>query len=173
MMRDYRLAAGQRGVTMAVALVILIGVSVVSLSALTTTMWELVMAGSEEARMSAFHRAQNGIDAAIVNSGNFPVGESVGYRNCTSGFASKYDETCDDSSVTLPSTYDATDTEVAVVVVAPADNCPPRVMSTSCENFTVASFSIDSRHDATAARGGRADLMQGYLVLLPKFQQGG
>jgi len=171
-MQSIRLPNTQRGVALAVAMMILIGVSVVSLSALTTSMWQLVMAGSEEARMSAFQQAQNGVNAVTVTNTNFLVAKGVGQNNCTSGFSSKYGVTCNDTSITLPSDYDSTGTEIGVERVAPLEKCPPRVMSTSCENFSVASFSIDSRHDATEARGGRTDVIQGYLVLVPKFQQG-
>ncbi len=173
MICDLRLCQSQRGVALAVALMILVGVTVVSLTMLTTSMLELVMAGSEEARTTAFQKAQAGIDAVTADRNNFQVFGNVGHKNCSSGFASKYGGTCNATSVTLPSSYDTAGTEMYVRREAPLEQCPPRGMSTSCESYSVATFSMDSRFDATQTRGGRSELVQGYLVLVPKNQQGG
>ncbi len=170
---EARFPDSQRGVALAVALVILVGVTVVSLSMLATSMLELVMAGSEEARTTAFQKAEAGIDAVAADINNFQVTGNVGHTNCTGGFSYKYDETCDVTSLTLPSGYDATGSEVSVRRESPLEQCPPRGMSTSCESYSVATFSMDSRFDATQTRGGRVELVQGYLLLVPKSQQGG
>lgn len=173
MMHDQRLPASQQGVALAVALMILVGVTVVSLSMLASSMMELVMAGSEEARTTAFQKAEAGIDAVAADTSNFQVFGNVGHKNCTSGFASKYGGTCNATAVTLPGGYDATGSEMSVRREAPLEQCPPRGMSTSCESYSVATFSMDSRFDATQTRGGRVDLIQGYLLLVPKSEQGG
>ncbi len=173
MIHDLRLPDKQKGITLAVALMVLVGVTVVSLSMLSTSLLEMVMAGSEEARTTAFQKAQAGIDAMTVDVNNFQVSGNIGHKNCTSGFAYKYGGTCNATSITLPSAYDATGTEMNVKREAPLEQCPPRGMSTSCESYNVATFSVDSRFDATQTRGGHIELVQGYLILVPKTQQGG
>lgn len=167
-MHDMTLPKPQQGVALAIALMILVGVTVVSLSMLATSMLELVMAGNEEARTTAFQKAETGLDAVAVDGSNFQVFGAVGYKNCTSGFASKYGGTCNATSIALPTGFDATGTEMNVAREAPLEQCPPRGMSTSCESYSVATFSIDSRFDATQTRGGRSDLIQGYLRLVPR-----
>lgn len=172
-MHNVKLPRLQQGVTLAVALVILVGVTVVSLTMLSTSMLELVMAGSEEARTTAFQKAEAGLDAISVDESNFRVFGNVGYKNCTSGFAYTYGGTCDLTTITLPTGYDATGNEMSVRREAPLEQCPPRGMSTSCTSYSVATFSTDSRFDATQTRGGRIDLVQGYLILVPRTAQGG
>jgi Tfp pilus assembly protein PilX len=173
MMHEVKRPDTQQGVALAVALIILVGVTVVSLSMLATSMLEVVMAGSDEARTTAFQKAEAGIDAVASDTNNLQVIGNVGYKNCTSGFASKYGGTCNATSVALPNDYDATGSEISVRREAPLEQCPPRAMSTSCDSFGVATFSLDSRFDATQSRGGRVELTQGYMLLVPKTDQGG
>jgi hypothetical protein len=162
----------QRGAALAIAMILLVGITVVSVAALNTGTLELMMAGNEESKMNAFQRAQDGIDATSSLLGNFVVFGNVGFKNCTPGFTTKYGTTCNQNSVTFPDAYDATNTEVLIERESPALRCPPRGMATSCETFSVATFSMDSRHDNTASRGGRTELVQGFLVLVPGSDQG-
>ncbi len=62
-MKTMNLPNQQQGVALAVAMILLLGVTVVSLASLNTSLLELVMSGNEQARMSAFQKAQAGLDA--------------------------------------------------------------------------------------------------------------
>ncbi len=160
----------QRGVALVVAVVILIGISVVSLSSLKTSVFELLMAGNDEARTSAFQHAHAGLDAVAVETTNFVVTGGLGYRNCTASFEPSSD--CNQMDITVPDAFDATNTQMYVERLAPLATCPPRGMETSCENFTVAIFAMDSHYNDTANRGGRSRQQEGYLILVPRLDQG-
>ncbi len=47
----------QRGAALAIAMILLVGITVVSVAALNTGTLELMMAGNEESKMTAFQRA--------------------------------------------------------------------------------------------------------------------
>lgn len=161
----------QRGVALPVALVVLVGVTVISLASLRTGLLEMVMAGNEEARINAFQQALNGLDAVSSVNDNFSVTGGVGYTNCTPGHSGA-DTVCDAVTLALPDGYDATHNEIYVERVGPLKTCPPRVMNTSCESFNVASFAAHSAYDDLAARGGRSVQKQGYMVLVPNIDPG-
>lgn len=162
----------QRGAALAIAMILLVGITVVSVAALNSGTLELMMAGNQEAKMSSFQRSQDGVDATSSILGNFLVFGPIGYKNCTPGFATKYGITCATNNVVFPDAYDSSDTEVLIERESPDLRCPPRGMATSCETFKVATFSVDSRFDKTSSRGGRTELVQGFLVLVPGSEQG-
>lgn len=159
----------QRGVALVVTLVVLIGISVVSLASLKTGVFELLMAGNEEARTSAFQRAKAGLDAVAARISNFVVIGDIGYRNCTPGATVAG---CAMNNITVPGEFDPTGSEMFVERLAPLSACPPRGMATSCENFSVSSFAIDAHYSDTPNRGGRSRQQEGYLILVPRLDQG-
>ena len=155
----------QRGVSLVVSLVLLIGVTVVSLSALTTGLLEMLMAGAEEARMTAFQKAQAGVEAIAGDTANFAVVGGVGNSNCTSNFNGS--ESCSQTTLALPAGFDTAKHSARSERLNPLLACPPRAFATSCDAFKVAHFSVDSRFRDTANRGGRSEVLQGYMVLVP------
>jgi hypothetical protein len=155
----------QRGISLVVSLVLLVGVTVVSLSTLSTSLLEMLMAGAEEARMTAFQKAQAGIEAIASEPANFAVVGGVGDSNCTTSFSGS--ESCSRSSLTLPAGFDSAKHAARSERLNPLLACPPRAFATSCDAFKVAHFSIDSRFKDTANRGGRSEILQGFMVLVP------
>ena len=168
----------QKGVVLAVALILLVAVTMASMASLKTGLLELQMAGNEESRMSAFQGAQASIEAVIAELDNFQVVGAVGYTNCTADYHNSdyYDASaevdCDTFDTTTPDDYTGTHTRMHSVRQAPLSACPPAGMETSCANYKVASFSIDGRYDDTANRRGRSEVNQGYLVLIPETEDG-
>ena len=169
-----RLPRRQRGVSLAIAMVLLIGITTIALTSLQTGLLEMVMAGNEESRISAFQKAEAGIDAAKVVTTNFVIGTVVDHTNCTAGFASKYsDISCTESNIAYPANFtgteDANDTEVVIRRLAPlfADCAPVRGIETDCASADFASFAVESRYRSSRPRGGRATVVQGYLVVVP------
>lgn len=155
----------QRGVSLLVSMVLLIGVTVVSLSSLSTGLLEMLMAGAEEARMTAFQKAQAGVEAIVGETSNFAVVGGVGDSNCTTNFSGS--ESCNQSTLSFPAGFDTAKHAARRERLNPLLACPPRAFATSCDAFKVAHFSVDSRFRDTVNRGGRSEILQGFMVLVP------
>lgn len=156
----------QRGAVLIVSLVLLVGVTLVSLSSLDIGLLELVMSGNEEARMTAFQNAQAGVDSIIGDESNwdsnFAVNGVAGYSKCT---AARAGETCNDTSLSFPDGIDTNKNWARTQRLNPVFGCPPRAFGTSCEIFRVAHFSVDSRYSNIALRGGQSQVLQGFMRL--------
>lgn len=163
-----RCKQSQRGAVLLVALVLLLGVTVVSLSSLNTGLLEMIMAGNEEARIAAFQRAQAGIDAIATDPANFPVVGGIGDTNCTGNITG---ETCTETNLSFPNGFDGARHSAKTERLGPLLACPPRGFATSCDAFKVAHFSVDSRYDEIENRGGSARLFQGFMVLVPEASE--
>lgn len=155
----------QQGAVLLVALVLLLGVTVVSLSSLNTGLLEMIMAANEEARITAFQKAQAGIDAIASEPSNFPVVGGIGDTNCTGNITG---ETCTETNLAFPNGFDAVKHSAKTERLSPLLACPPRGFATSCDSFKVAHFEVDSRYDEIENRGGNSRLFQGFMVLVPE-----
>lgn len=158
-------SSSQRGAVLVVSLVLLAGVTLVSLSSLEMGLLELVMSGNEEERMKAFQYAEAGADTLISDELNFPVVGLAGETNCT---AAKTGETCTRTSLSLPGEFDTAKHWAKTERLHPVFGCPPRAFGTSCDIFRVAHFSVDSRYTNVAARGGQSHVVAGYMVVAPQ-----
>lgn len=154
----------QRGAVLVVSLILLVGVTLVSLSSLHTGLLEIVMSGNEEARTTAFQRAQSGVESLIADDSNFTVVGSVGDTDCT---ATMSGETCNQTNLSFPSEFDVNQHWAKIERLNPEFACPPRMFATSCDIFQVAHFSTDSRFTDVATRGGRSEIVQGFMVMVP------
>lgn len=168
------LPQAQRGVVLAVAMVVLLGVTVVSVTALSSSMLEIRMAGNAEDTARAFNVAQGAVDAVISEAENFPIIGAVGYSACSSTYPSVAEVagTCNRTDLALPASFEPAKSAARTERLDPLRSCPPRGMATSCENFKVASFAIEGHHDNVEAGRGRATVHEGYLVLVPDLGQG-
>ncbi len=160
----------QKGVALVIAMVALIGITVLSLASIKTGLLELLMASNEESRMNAFQQAANGLDAVTSEGSNFTLVGGIGYTNCTAGHSDA--GACNAFNVTLPESFDPTNKEMKVTRIEPNDACPPRGMKTSCQNYSTSSFAVKSNYDAVQQRLGRSVQNQGYLVLIPRIERG-
>lgn len=161
----------QRGVVLVVALVLLVAITLLSLAGISTTTLELRMATNQQARVNAFQQAEAGIDAVASNLDNFAVSGRVGETRCTPGFHdSRYEEdlsgeiNCGAIDLNVPADYDLSDSRALVARLAPPLQAAPRFIETS-HRLKVATFKIDSRFDARAERGSRAEHNQGMLIV--------
>ncbi len=164
-MNEMKVITQQKGVALVTALVLLVGVTLFSLSSLYTGLTEMSMAGNEEERIRAFQRAQSGIEVIMSDGSNFTVAGAVGASNCT---ATRSGETCNRTNLSLPDGLDETKHWVKVERLTPEFGCPPRVWATSCDAFKVAHFAVDSRFSNVLNRGGRAQIQEGYMFLVPE-----
>lgn len=158
----------ERGVALLTALAFLIIITLLGLSAMRTSTLELTMAGNEQASTEAVQSAQSAIDS-LLDTANFPVITGyVGCYNMTGG-------DCPATSDTLPSTItglsnspvsDSTNSVKIRLVSDGSFTC--RACASSANIFDGAVFNISSRYDNTDNRGGRAEVNEGFLMLVPK-----
>jgi hypothetical protein len=163
MMKTPTFHNGQQGVVLIVSMILLVGVTVLALSSQHTGLMEVLMSDNDEARTRSFQSAQSGIEA-VATDDNFPVVGDVGTSNCT---ASKSGVTCNQTSLALPGGFDTSKHWARTERLSPLYACPPRVVGTSCDNFKVAHFSVDSRYSGVPNRGGRSEVVQGHLIHVP------
>lgn len=172
----------QRGVTLAVILMLLIGVTVVALTSLQTGLLEMVMAGNEEARVAAFQKAQAGIDAAFPRlvQKDIPLvrAHSLDIVRCTPGMDSRYpDIECDVYDVVFTpefqSSPDRPHTDVALRTVSYSDSwsvcdrLQTGASQVSSGTTTVDRYlvELDGRYQSPNFRGGRGRVVQAFCIL--------
>jgi Tfp pilus assembly protein PilV len=156
----------QRGASLFTSLIILVGITLVSLGSLGTSLMELRMANNAEAGSAAFQLAQAGIEATLAKPEEYYIVKgSVGETRCYNLAG------CIDTIDSLPepmATKWNADSHLKVTRVT-NETCPPRTRhtATSCAKQKAAGFVAESSFDATFAGQGRAELAQGYIKLFP------
>jgi len=147
---------GQRGVALLVSLILLIGITLISISAVSTSVMELRMAGNSELSASSFQQSLAAIDFVIADSGNLPA---TGLLNVL---------------VDVPLSGDpfsvVTGDSVTASAARTADcAAPPRMRSaSSMKAFSAFNFEITARAEHDASGAGRSGVLQGYVLLGPK-----
>ncbi len=159
---------GQRGAALAIVLVILLIGTLLGLSSLRSTRLDLMMSGHEQDSVVAFQAAQAGVDATLADPNNFVVVGAAGYKNCTTGVAG-----CDVNDIVLPATpFSALggNIDVAVTRLSPGAMPPPRSIEFSADKYAVSAFDVNSDYDDVSRGRGQEQVVQGYLVLIPKTE---
>lgn len=167
----------QRGVALAFALMMLVIITVIGVTAMRSSIFELGMARNEEARLAALEKAQSIVDATMTMSSNLLVAGSVGETNCTSGYEYPDDnDPCDSYTVTLDDGLDdptiTTYASSRVERLQPEFQAPPAVIGSSITVFEAAQFSVEGTFDARSSRQGASTVAQGVMVLVATGQQG-
>jgi hypothetical protein len=158
---------GQRGAALITALIFLIIITVIALSSMRSSTQEMRMAVNAEEKLTAGQLAQAMADALWADPNVTPVIGDVGRRVCNANVAGN--PPCDEYSLVLPAEVSAMipaagQAFVAVERLNPETRpCP----GYSMESFGCAAFRIHAQYNGTAARGGRADIYEGVLVLVP------
>jgi Tfp pilus assembly protein PilX len=174
----------QQGVALVVSLIILLILTVITVTAMRSSIFELQMSRNEQARVEAFERAQSIIDAVIAVVANMPVTSGYGYCLASNTTSTIIDSNtgnakdCQDDAVSFPSGLTSTEKDAlmkdAVAIVertAPEFVTAPRVVGSSAAVFQGAQFAVEARYDGTASKQGRVDLVQGVMVLVSTGQQ--
>jgi len=128
----------------------------------------LRMSQNEEARFVAIQSAQAMTEAIISSPDSTPVIGNAGFSNCTAGIGG-----CNLYAITTPAGYVGTQVAAGnlngqVVLLTPPGKPPPRVVASSIDKFTAASFQVTATFDRTGEELGRAQLVEGLLILVPK-----
>lgn len=153
----------QRGASLFVSLVLMTALTLVALGSLSTSLMELRMANNTEAGMSAFQRAQAGIDVTLANPAEYYiVNGSIGDTRCYSITG------CTASIASMPEPIDD-DTHKVRITRVTNETCPPRTRdsATSCAKLRATSFVSESAYNNALAGQGQAELAQGYIRLMP------
>lgn len=155
----------QQGVALTVALVLLVVMTLIALSAMRFSAIELRLGANDQIRVNSFEIAQSAIDASIANPGNTPVTGDVGYSVCTSG--------CALNTMIMPAGVLGTETAtvpphliVTATRVAPDVSPPPRGFGFSAKDYQATNFRISSTYDRSASGQGRDQINQGVIVLV-------
>ena len=161
-------ARKQRGAILVVALMFLVAITLLTISSMRSSRIGLYMAQNDESRISAIQAAQALSDAIVANPSSTPVVGKTGYTACTAGESScnRNDLTVDDS--TLVGQIDSDYIQARVERVGTVFRPPPRVVESSLDKFTSASFSVTTTFDRAEDGLGNQQITEGVLVLISK-----
>jgi Tfp pilus assembly protein PilX len=159
----------QNGAILVIALMFLVAITLFTVSSMRSSRIGLLMAQNEESRISAVQAAQALADAIVANPASTPVVGKVGYTACTAG---QYG--CDRNDLpvnndvlerAVDSNYLTAKVERTGTIFQP----PPRVVESSIDKFTSASFTVVTEYDRVDEGLGRQQITEGVLVLVPKL----
>ena len=166
----------QRGAALFTALMFLIMITMLSLTAMRSSVLELRMASNQEMKNTAFQRAQAIIDSTIANSANMPTLGAVGATNCLANDAAA----CTNKDVSLADNFltgeghlfdnDQNNGHMTARVtrLAPLEAPAPRAIGTSASVYSVATFEIRGNYDMTSVGQGGSEIAEGVLILIGK-----
>lgn len=165
--RNYTIHRRQDGAILVISLVFLIAITLFTLSSMRSSNIGLHMALNEESRISAVQSAQALSDAIVANPSSTPVTGVEGYTACTTSEAD-----CDrnDLSVensTLVAQVASNYVSARVERIGPEFRPPPRVIESSVDKFSVASFSVTTTFDRAEDGLGHQQVTEGVMVLVP------
>ena len=168
-MRNYKSMQGQRGAILVVALMFLVAITLFTISSMRSSKIGLLMAQNEESRIAAVQAAQALADAIVANPASTPVVGKVGYTACTTG-----EQNCDRTD--LPVSNEELQNAVAaawlsarVARTGTIFRPPPRIVESSIDKFSSASFTVVTEYDRVDEGLGRQQITEGVLVLVPKM----
>ena len=159
----------QHGAILVISLVILIAISWLSVASMRSSNIGLRMAQNEESRIAAEQGAQALADAIVSDPQTTPVVGGSGFTICTPGEAAcnRYDLPVANS--VLAYDISAGDLTARVQRMGPLFRPPPRVIESSIDKFSTASFEVIATYDRADESLGRQQIVEGVLVLVPTF----
>ncbi len=157
----------QQGAILMIALLFLVTITLLTVSSMRSSNIGLRMAQNEEARIAAVQAAQALADAIVANPASTPVVGKSGYTACTAGQANcdRQDLPVEDSMLAyeIATNHISARVERTGSVFRP----PPRVVESSIDKFTSASFRVTTTYDRVDEGLGRQQITEGVLVLVP------
>jgi len=158
----------QRGAALITALVFLGVITLLSVTSMRESTIGVRMAQNEEARLSGIQAAQALTEAVVATPAATPVIGGAGFSICTPG-----EPGCNAYGIPLPAQVA---NEVAmghlsarVQRMTPPEKPPPRVLESSIDKFSAASFQVAATFDRTNEGLGSVQLVEGMIVLVPNF----
>ena len=158
----------QSGAILIVALVFLVAITLLTTSSMRSSNIGLFLAQNEESRIAADQAAQALADAIVANPASTPVVGEGGFTFCTAGGYN-----CDRTDLpvenpllaaAIANNFMSAKVERTGLVFRP----PPRVVESSMDKFTSASFTVTTTFDRVEDGLGYQQVTEGVLVLVPK-----
>lgn len=147
---------GQRGTALLVAMVLLLGVTLISLASVNGSMAELRMASNVEGNTNTFQTALAAIDFVISNTANLPTTGALGVSRAVTLSGAPFSVTGNDS---------------ITAEAARIEDCapPPRATAaSSLMGLSAFSYEVSVQVDKNDSGMGQAAMTQGYILLGPK-----
>ncbi len=160
--------ASQSGAILVIVLVFLGVITLLSMSSMRGSTTGIYMAQNEEARFAGIQEAQALTEAIVSDPATTPVIGGAGYSICTIA-----EPGCDNYNIPLPVYLENQVTlghlSARIARLSPPSKPPPRVLESSIDKFSAASFQISATYDRSAEGLGRVELNEGVIVLVPNF----
>lgn len=159
----------QQGAILVVSLMFLIAITLLTVSSMGASNMGLHMAQNEESRLVADQGAQALADAIISDPTTTPVIGGSGFEYCTAT-----ETGCDSNALTVSDpvlSYAVASGDVSARVerIGVAFRPPSRLVQSSIDKFTTASFEVTTTYDRVDEKLGREQITEGVLVLVPKL----
>lgn len=156
---------------MLTALIFLVIISLLAISAVKFSSAGMRSATNEELRISSFIDAQSVIEGTVALPGNTPVTTDTNIVLCTPT-APAGDPPCTSPTITFPDGMFADEVAAGTIQARvqrtnPQQALPPRGLGTSMVGFYAAAFIVQGTHDETATGYGRTQINEGLLLILP------
>lgn len=151
----------ERGVALAISLIMLLLLTVIAVTAMRSSIFELQMSRNEESRINSFEQAQSIVDSVLSDASNLPA-STPGDTNCTANV-----DDCTTNDVTLADELDEPESAAVVTYMSCRNQVPTR-LGYSTKDYDSAHFRVDASYDATAKKQGRSALVQGSLTVIPE-----
>ena len=166
--RPFTIRKRQEGAILMVALMFLIAITLFTVSSMRSSKIDLHMAQNEESRIAAVQAAQALADAIVANPASTPVVGTTGFTACTAGQSGCNSNNLpvldSDLATAVSANYIKARVERTGLVFRP----PPRVVESSIDKFTSASFRVTTEYDRAEDGLGKQQITEGVLVLVPK-----
>jgi len=158
----------QSGAILIIALVFLVAITLLTTSSMRSSNIGLFLAQNEESRIAADQAAQGLADAVVSNPASTPVVGKSGFTFCTAGGYN-----CDRTDLPvenprLAAAIAENHMSAKVERIGGTFQPPPRVVESSIDKFTSASFTVTTTFDRVEDGLGYQQVTEGVLVLVPK-----
>lgn len=158
----------QGGAILVVALMFLVAITLYTISSMRSSNIGLFMAQNEESRVAAEQAAQALADAIVASPASTPVVGNTGYTACTAGESGCNRNDLPVTDPVLASAIANDHMQARVERTGTIFRPPPRVVETSIDKFSSASFRVVTTFDRVEDGLGREQVTEGVLVLVPK-----
>ena len=158
----------QGGAILVVALMFLVAITLYTISSMRSSNIGLFMAQNEESRVAAEQAAQALADAIVASPASTPVVGNTGYTACTANETGCNRNDLPVTDPVLASAVANDHMQARVERTGTIFRPPPRVVETSIDKFSSASFRVVTTFDRVEDGLGREQVTEGVLVLVPK-----
>ena len=170
-------ARSQRGAALATAMIFLIVLTLLGLSAMRSGRTALLLADNEQSRVEALAKAQAGGDAVLDDPVNLNLATVVGTGNCyiavdnADGHApTAHDFSCAGNEDSLLNGLAADYRYARTERLAPETLPIRRGMNTSALQYSGALFAVTAGYDSREAGHSAAEITEGVVRLVPQGQ---